>query len=358
MKLPVCLVLSLFVPLGSASATVVASPAAGYFKLTAQGAADTVLSVPLVKRSALLSRVVSVETNKITIAQSDISDDQYAPAGGEVYYLQFASGNLAGWSCKVLSNTGSTFTLDTNGETLTSHPLGGIAAGATGDLVRVQAAWTVAEVFGDGSEVRVAPVASLPGKIYSNSDAVLLPDNVTAGTDKRPALAMSYVAGIGWRTADAGLDASRLALPQSVPFTVRRQAENSVELLLFGYVPRGRFALRFPEVGAEQNVDFSFALPNPEPLPLGASGLFSTDASHTIVAASTSATELKDVMLDFATDRQGFDRPFAHRWHVVGASWFQETTPADDAVLQPGAGYMLRSKGSHDARYWFVTPSY
>jgi uncharacterized protein (TIGR02597 family) len=356
MKTPIRHFLGLFliaVPVGLRAQTVAATPPAGCLKLSARGASDSVLSVPLVKRSALLARVAAVGQNTITLAADDLADSAYAPGFGVSFYAQFASGALDGLCYKILGNSGGELTLATEGEDLRSHALGTIAIGDAGDLVRVRPYWTVADVFGaDDATLRLDQAADLADGPYLDSDAVLLPDNGITGTAKRP-LMIFYVAGAGWRAPGSpSADLEAQPLPPGVPFIVRRQRPDSVEIVLVGYVSQEPFQLRIPALAPGESRDVAVAFAHPVDRPLVDSGLFSALPSQGAINASPDSLNPRDVLLEFDTERRGFALPAARRFFVVGTGWCEADSAADDHRLQAGAGYLLRLRGERPVRYW------
>jgi uncharacterized protein (TIGR02597 family) len=343
----------LVTPRGLRAQTVAATPPAGYWMLTARGASDSMLSVPLVKRSALLARVTGVGQDTITLAADGVADGAYAPGSGGSYYAQFVSGALEGLCYRILGNVGGELTLATDGEDLRSHALGVIAAGDAGDLVRIRPCWTVADVFGaDGATLRLDPVADLATGPYLASDAILLPDNGAAGTEKRP-LTISYVTGAGWRAPGSPLtDLAAQPLPLGAPFVVRRQRADPVEMVLIGYVSQEPFQLRILALASGEDRDVAVALAHPVDRNLADSGLFSTVTLSGAITASLDALNVRDVLLEFDPERRGFALPPARRFHVVGTGWHESDAAADDHILQSGAGYLLRLRGERAVRYW------
>ncbi|MDD2763156.1 MAG: TIGR02597 family protein [Opitutaceae bacterium] len=338
--------------------TVAATPAAGYFKLTARGASDSLLSIPLVKRSAMVARVSAVGPGALTLTPAGATDGAYAPASGASYYVQFASGALEGVCYKILNNASGVFTLATGDEDLTSHSLGTVLAGESGDIVRIRPYWTVAEVFGsDEGSLQLDPVSELTGGPYTASDAILLPDNAAAGAEKRPLTAIAYLAGAGWRAPGSpAADLAAQELPPGMPFAVRRQRAEPAGLVVAGYVSPERFLVRLPPLVAGADHDVAVALAHPQEPTLADAGLFSAGPAGSVIQASPDALDLRDVLLEFDTERRGFALPPARRFYVLDTGWYEAGTAADDHTLQPGIGYILRLRGERPGRYWVQPP--
>jgi uncharacterized protein (TIGR02597 family) len=299
-------------------------------------------------------RVMGVGANTLTVSGSGVADGAFAPAAGGSFYLQFVTGNLEGVRYRVLGNTSTVFTLDTAGESLSGHALGAIATGSTGDVVRIQPYWTLADVFGASSAaLSIEPVVDFSGEAYVGGDTVSFFNDAAAGTDKKPAAAFAFVSGAGWRKRGApDTNAAATELPAGQPFAVRRQGATAVNLLLVGYVAPERFLLRLPAVASGEDRDVAVALAFPAERSLLDSGLFSLIPSFGAIEASPDALNVRDAVLEFDLARRGFALPAAHRYHFSGTSWFESDTNADSHLLQPGSGYLLRLRGTHPARYW------
>lgn len=353
---PLIFSLLVFAVAARAQTNIAATPAAGYSKLTARGASDSFVSIPLVPRSALVARISAIDHATVTVSATGVADGTYAPGGSAVYYLQFVSGNLSGICYKILNNQTDVFTLDTRGDDLTNHPLGAINAGDSGDLVRIRPFWTIGTVFGtDPAQVLLDPVASLNRSIYSGADAILIPDNVSMGTEKPPAKVLGYLTGSGWRErGDSSTDASATELWPGMPFIIRRQNPASVEIPVIGYVSADRFIENIPALTDGTDADLAVSLAFPAPLTLADSGLFS--ATSPVIAPSSDSLHLGDVVLGYPDNRTGFSLPPDRHFYVIGTGWFEAETAADPYILEPEAGYILRFRGVHAVRYWVQIP--
>jgi uncharacterized protein (TIGR02597 family) len=338
----------------SGSATIAATPAAGYYKLTARGASDSFVSIPMVQQSSLISHISAVTPNSVTLSAFGVADGAFAPSANAVYYLQFTSGNLAGLCYEIAGNSGDIVTLNTKGDDLTNHLLGAVNLGDSGDLVRIRAFWTIGAVFStDPTQILLAPISGFNGAIYSGGDAILLPDNTSMGFPKPPANTVNYLTGSGWRSPSAPtVDASLVELWPGVPFIIRRQASSPVTVPVIGYVSADPLTVSIPAVTA--NTDLSVSLVYPVPVALANSGLFGT--TRTVISPSADALHLGDQVLTFSIDRQGFSPPPEFRFYVAGGHWFETAASADQIQLQPDTGYILRLNGAHPPSYWFQLP--
>jgi len=346
----------LFSPAYAQTTTIAATPAVGYSKLTARGASDSFVSIPLVQRSALVANISAVDHSAVTLSVAGLVDGVYAPGASAVYYLQFVSGNLSGLCYKILNNQGYVFTLDTRGDDLTNHPLGAVNTGATGDLVRIRPYWTIGTIFGNApSQIFLDPIATFNGPVYPGADEILLPDNTSTGTQKPPAAVYGYVTNSGWREHnDPNTDASATTFWPGVPFTIRRQNPAPVDILVTGYVSADRLVQSIPVVTAGADFDQAVSLAYPLTISLASSGLFSVTTP--IILPSVDSLHLGDLVLSYPDNRSGFSLPPDQRFYVVGTDWFETEAPADQSLLQPEAGYILRLRGLHSANYWVQSP--
>jgi uncharacterized protein (TIGR02597 family) len=345
--------LLLAMPAGLRAESVAATPPAGFYKLTARGASDSMLAVPLVKRTVLLAKVVAVGENSVTLAADSAADGAYAPSFEKSWYAQFVTGALAGRCYKIVGNRAGVFSLATDGEDLRSHALGVVATGEAGDLVRIRPYWTVADVFGGGETAPILdPVADFGGGPYLESDAILLPDNEGVEVERMP-LTICFVAGAGWRVVgNPTADLAGQPLPPGVPFTVRRQRSESAEMVLVGYVSQEPYLVRLPALAAGEDRDVAIALAHPENRSLADSELFSEAGPPGAIESSPDSLNVRDSLQEFDAVRRGFALPPAQCFHVTGAAWYVSETRADDHVLHSGTGYLLRLRGSRPVRYW------
>lgn len=337
-----------------AADVVVATPPAGFFKVTARANSDSLLSLPLVKSAAAMGRVTAVAAGAVTLAGVTGADGAFAPTPTGSYYLQLVSGSLAGLTYKILGNTSGVFTLATNGENLTAHPLGTIATGATGDVVCIRPYWTLGELFGtDAASLRLDATAETGGGPYLSGDAVLLFDNTLAGIDRKPASTVAYLSGTGWRKSDsATVDATGTELAPGQPFAVRRQRAAAVDVSLIGYVSPDRLLVRIPALGAGEDRDVAVALGHPVELSLANSRLVSATVLENAIENSTDASTQKDLVLEFDSSRRGLAPTAARRFHLIGGAWFEADAGAGAFTLKPGSGYLLRLRGTRAAHFW------
>jgi len=323
------------------------TPPAGFFKLTAQGASDNLIALPLVRRGVWLGRVTAVGSHQLTLATANaVKTGATTPGVNSWYYAEFVTGALAGLCYPVSGNDGATFTLDTMGDDLTAHALGAVAVGSAGDLVRIRMGWSVASVFGDGTDLRLAASPAFTGEVYLAGDHLLIPNNTSQGTEKKPVDVLAHIEGQGWRRRGADdADAGGYALAPWTPVAVRRGQTASADVVLVGYAPTEPRVVRLPALAADEEMDFAVTWGAAESQPLGASGLAA------VLNASPEALAVTDLVLDYASVRRGLARPPEHSFYLLNGHWFEADVNQDGVNLNPASGYLLRLRGERPVRY-------
>jgi len=333
---------------------VVATAPAGYFTITARGGSDTILSLPLVRRSHYIGRLDSITADTMTFSSVQWTPSEFAPTSDGSYYAQFVSGPLAGVNYRITDNSANSLSVETNGDNLTGHILGQIATGTAGDVVRIRKLWTVGAVFGViESDTLLAPTENLDSVAYRDGDLILVPDNFSIGVDKQPAFKTSFLSGAGWRLlGQPSIDGRAIPFWPGVPFTLRRHDASPVDTIIVGYVPTESIAVRTPALSSTEVVDVSIAPAYPYSVNLQSSNLGS------VVETSVNFEEARDVFLIYSVSRRGFALPFEERTFRTDVDWLSGATPANNYPLIPGAGYVLRLKGARPVRYWIQLPPY
>jgi len=334
------------------------TPPVGYFKLIGRGASDSFVSIPLEQRSAGLARVTAVTANTLTLSQSGLTDNIFAPGPAGSFYVQFLTGQLKGAYYKITGNGGAVLTLDTGGDDLSAHALGSVAIGSSGDLVRIRPLWTIRDLFGtDEHSLSIATGPENAGFAYTEGDALLFYDNVSTGTAKLPAKVISYISGTGWRAQGSSTDVGGQEILPGVAMAVRRQGAFPVEISVIGGVPTAPLVLRIPSLADGQEIDLAIALAHPAERRIADSQLYSATAPS-VFNAAVNPRNPSDLLLDFSSNRLGFSLLQNDRLFVTGDHWVMRDAPADDFSLRPGIGYILRLRGARAVQYWIQNPTY
>lgn len=360
MKIRLLLILTLFVaPCACAIAdTSSVTPALGYFKLSARGASDSFVSIPLEQRSVGLARVTAVTANTLRLNSSGWADDRFVPETNGSFYVQFLTGQLKGAYYKITGNIGPVVSLDTQGDDLSAHALGSVIIGDSGDLVRIRPFWTINGVFGaDETSLSIGTGFGNTGFAYTEGDAVLLYDNVSTGTAKLPAKVINYISGTGWRSQGSSTDVGEQEIRPGEAIVIRRQGATPAEITVIGGVPNAPLVSRIPSLAVGQEIDLAIALAHPTELRIADAQLYSATAPS-VFNATTDPRNPSDLLLDFSSNRLGFSLLQNDRLFVTGDHWVMRNAPADDFSLRPGIGYILRLRGARSVQYWIQNPTY
>ena len=336
------------------------SPPAGYFLLTIGGAMDNHLSIPLVRPTASFFKVASADKTILTARSGKWTRGAFRCADANqsrVYHAEFCSGALKGVRYRVLDNSEDTLFLDTQGDDLTAHRLGGVGFD---DVVRLRESWRVGAVFGaTDQEVLLGsrPDALTPG------DSVILPDNASIGQNKPPSTELFFVAGHGWRsTAGSDRDEQLCPLEPGAPFVVRRLSSQDTSMAVIGQVPTGAQSIHVVGGNGANGNDSHVSLLFPEPVSLGNSGLSDLgNPAASVIQSSRNRLLRGDELLAYGP-RSGFDPAPEHSffylentgWREVGSD---SSTVSADFILQPGTAYVIRKKLGHPGVDWLQPPA-
>jgi len=337
----------------------VSSAPMGYVKLHLQGRTDNLINIPLLQEAVGIGPVLTATAHSVSLDNINWTPDQFAPATsspGLSYYAEISTGQLKGLSYPIVSNTADTLVLNTGTATLTSHPLGAVAAH---DMVRIRPYWTIGNVFGaTDTTVSVTPFSSLPTLPQIDSgDSLLLFDPLAIGLEKPPIARYAYVQSTGWRSpGDATTNQANVVLPPLSPVLVRLHEETGQELVIVGDAFQVPFRLYVPGGTSQLANDAYLALARSEPVSLADSGLYQTGTVN-VVTATTAADQRQDLLLAFDPERIGFERPPEHTYfYLTGQGWREagssSTTVGADVQLDPTRIYILRKRANSAGQYW------
>ncbi len=330
------------------------TPPAGYFQVTAQGASDSPVSIPLGQKTSSMARIASVGSSQIVSQSQQWTPGAFRVASGVqdlTYFAEFGSGALRGVRYQIIDNSRDTLVLDTKGDDLTAHPLGAVAVD---DVIRIRSLWTVAQVFGStDSTVALDPKPNL----LIPSDSILLFDSERVGQDKAPATELSYMTGVGWRaTGDAVADQAYAPFQPGEPLIIRRRDPNALHVPVVGYVLpafQGIYVSGGDGVsGNDAYVSWMF----PEPVTLDLSGLHNLDdPASSVVRSSSDPMSPGDQLLSFGegpgynlTSEMSFFYLDTLGWRQFGS----QNAVGSSVLLQPGKAYILRKAAANPGVDW------
>lgn len=356
----------------------------GYYTITIAGGTDNVLSLPMIRDAVFAGTVASgagnvTATGFTALAGSSspgwtASQWKYNSSTQHLtYYCEFTSGALKGLYYLIADNGTNTLTLDTEGDSLLSHPLPGApsAALAAGDSFKIRPYWRMKDVFESNGAPIIQPKN---GAFDTSNDEVLFPFYTVAGvpssigTNKPATLSLYYLTGTGWQAngQNGAFDDQILRPNESV--VVRRRSSTPLTLTNLGNVLMNKSIYFFPGGTATSGNDTYFSVARPAGVSLNASGLRTVDqtTSPVIDTPSDFQVGLFDEVLafDVPANNAGFNRPPTHTYYYLANSGWREvgissTTVGDDVILQPGRAYILRkAKNTSGGRDWPNDPNY
>jgi uncharacterized protein (TIGR02597 family) len=342
----------------------------GYYTVNIIGGSDNVLSLPMV-RDAVFAGTVSAAPGSITAngftALAGASSPNWSTAPKQwvyaagvqrlTYYAEFTSGALKGLYYKIADNTANTLTLDTEGDSLLSHPLPGApaAALAAGDAFKIRPYWNVKDVF----EVAGLPILQPKATIFDpNNDSILFPtygdpsNPSTININKGAALSVYYsTPDAAWKAVgQAGTFGDQIIRPNEA-LVIRRRAATTTSITNLGTVLMNRSIYFFTGGAPTKGNDTYFSIQRPAAVKLDDSGV-RTAAQATSPLVDTPTIDdvgLFDTLLEFPAPAlgAGFNLPPSNTYYyLAGAGWRKvgsgSTTIGQDVLLQPGTGYILR----------------
>jgi uncharacterized protein (TIGR02597 family) len=328
-------------PHGVSGATAV-SRIFGAVPVVANGAADTVLSLPLKVPAVFRATVASVSDTTITFSGTpNLTENQFAYAADtqpQTYYLFFESGELAG----------RVFTIE--GNSATGVTLSEAAAAAADDAVAIHPYWTLATLF--SSDQGLTPTT----KAGERPIEVIFPAVDSDGINPA-AEAVYYFSNGTWRRVGAAFDAEfdDLIIHPDRPVIVRMNQEEDATLVLTGEVVMSELSLpvRAREAGPQDNL---LSLTRPLDVSLDESGLAGSDAFET----TTDSGQIKDRVVLYAGE-PGQNRIPTDAYYYFNGGWRKEgdapTTDHGSVVIKAGEGFVIRKgeQAGDPVDYWVNT---
>jgi uncharacterized protein (TIGR02597 family) len=321
----VLILAGILIPQGVSGATAV-SRIFGAVLVVADGAADTVLSLPLKKPAVFRATVASVAESTVTFSGTpNLTEDQFAYVAEtqpQTYYLFFESGSMAGRVFTIQGNSVTAVTL--------AADAGDLADAAADDAIAVHPYWTLATLF---SVDQGLPIATNPGErpaeviFPADSDGINL-----------PAEAVHYFSDGAWRRVGSALDANfddTILRPDRV-IVLRLNEEDDATLVMTGEVVMSdlSLAVRARDEGQQDNL---LSLTRPLDIALDDSGLAGSDAFQT----TTNSSQIRDRIV-FYGDEPGQNRVPTESFFYFNGGWRKE---GDDIANDHGSVVIAASEG-------------
>jgi uncharacterized protein (TIGR02597 family) len=334
----------------------------GFYTLPATGGADNVLSVPLHRDAVFVGTIASFTANTLSVAAGAGSPgwtpNQFTYAAGtqpETYLAEVTSGNLRGTFYKITANGANALTLDTEGDDLTSHPLGALQAN---DSVRVRPYWRIRDIF----EANGTPLIEARPAGFRAKDDIIIP-SFGSGATQTPATIIHFFNG--WKASrTVSTDVRDFPLQPNTSIILRRRNPNPLNLVNLGNVAMTRNVSYVPGGdGATPNATY-LALAHAAPVTLDASGLYNpANPTASVIKPSTADQEglRQDELLEFDNAAPGFNKaPSAIYYYKAGEGWKNTGGALVGAtkLLEPGKGYVIRKLASNPGVDWVKDPNY
>lgn len=347
----------------------------GYYKITLAGASDNLISIPMARDAVFAGTVGgSITSSSFTVLAGASSPNwtasQYvfaSPSQLNTYYVEFTSGALRGLFYKISANTTNGLTLTMNLDSLTLHPLAGnaTAALAVGDSLRIRPYWRIRDVFESAGVPLITPRTSA----LTSADEILIPNYLTTGVNKPPALTIfyqSYAGVTAWRALNQGTtDYANYVLEPNDSIIVRRKTATSLDITSMGGVLMNRGIAFIGGGNGSVGNDTYISINRPAPVKLDDSGLWNADQTKSVIKSTTSLLSIQDTLLEFGP-ASGMNKPPANTyfystivgnvgWRKLGAN---TVNVGQTVLLQPGLAYIVRKKPSSAGTDWINDPNY
>ena len=337
----------------------------GFITLTASGASDNQMSVPMIRDAAFAGPVNgSITANSFTVTGAAWTVDQFVFDGTtklETYYCEFTSGPLQGLYYKITANGASDLTLDTEGDSLLAHALPGnpTAALASGNSIRIRPYTRIKDFF----EVSGVPVIEARPNAFTAKDDILFPNYTAVGTNKAAALTVYFITGTGWRaTGQGATNFANTPLRPNEAFILRRRNAAPVNIVNMGSVLMNSGVSFVPGGNGTSANDIYISISRPAPVKLDDSGLRIADQTLSPVKDSASAFSRQDELLAFNAGGGINAAPQSTYYYLAGQGWRKvsdsSTTIGQTVFLEPGKSYILRKKAANTGRDWVNLANY
>jgi uncharacterized protein (TIGR02597 family) len=321
----------------------VSSQYAGYLRLNAPGASDTLYSQPFIRHPEARGRIASIAGNLLTIAGNPgWSLNRWIATGGQTnnYYLMICSGTLEGEYFTITGNTDNIVALDLAG--------GSLAGLTTNDRVMIVPYSTLASIFPGGRDIH-------PSTALSRRTLLIMPDTVNSGINLSPKRSFYYFANMFHELGFQGTNQNRYIVFPDECFWVRHNIANPTTLTAHGAVLHTKFRVPLRRRASGEQDNF-IAIPRPGPVTMADLGLTQSAAFRPSPGLSRI-----DKFLAYPSDRTGINRApsdaffYDTQWRKFGVSG---VSYSGTAVFEPGRGFILRLNPATTPVLWINSPNY
>lgn len=353
------LCLSILASFTPAQAQEVTTDPVGFYKITCQSNADTLVGIPFTRTPEYEGLVLSASANTITISNSPgwVPGQFIYSAGTQSnhYYAFIASGTNEGAYYPITNNTSSALNVE-----LVPETLGGVAPG---DRIKVIPYWTLGTAFPDGNGI--TPSASAGTRLTE----LLVPDLEDTGINPGSSAVYYFFTNAStrvWRKVSGGTTSrnDEILVPDSY-LIIRHNTGSLTEVLSVGNVvmKKQRTPVAWNANGGTLR-DNPIFLVRPASVSLNDSGLYQSGAFR----ASPSAGSRTDELLAISPTELGYNKGAASiyyyftnattsAWRMVGGGTADRGT---NLVFQPGYGVIVRkgTNTSASSTIWVNSANY
>ncbi|MCB1231566.1 MAG: TIGR02597 family protein [Verrucomicrobiae bacterium] len=339
---------------GALGAEDTASDILGIIRIPCLEGSDTLVGIPFERYTEAKGSLLTaprIAGNSATF-QAASPDGDFAIFGTENFYLRWVgeSGSAGAWH-RILSNAEDSFTIDQNGNDLSSL--------VAGDPFEIVPYWTLNTLFDPATQSTIHVSAGpLP---TSRSTEVLITDLVGEGISLAPDR-LFFLTADGWHEASSGFPAAGDEPIQPGQVIVIRHPAGTGDTYFVAeqrvLTGAHRQPLRTSVRGYQDNV---ISLMRPATVKLS-----DLDLSDQIFvdSASTAANDRVDELLLFDNASPAFNKAPFKSYFRIGGTWHEDDGAsypvADDDEIPMAAAVVIRKAPTSDGRtlIWIDSPEY
>jgi uncharacterized protein (TIGR02597 family) len=241
-----------------------------------------------------------------------------------------------------------------------------------GDTIQIVPYWTLGTLF--PNQAGISTTNSISGA--GSMTRILVPDQTSAGIDLAATGSYYYYSGTGftgpgWRRAGAGLTSKRdddVIVPDSYVIIRQDGVGSNVVATATGSVASSDRRVVIGTIAANTPQDNAIALDVPVPMTLSQSNLYQ---SGVFVGTTSISGATGDKLLVFNDASAGINKAAGQAYYYYSGSGFGgpgwrlqgggfTNIKNDDAVFQPGSGYIIRKEGTTEPNsfVWNIPVNY
>jgi len=347
-------------PLGARAQTGSVSAPIGFLHVSCLANSDTYVSVPFTRTAEFNGIVQSVSGNVITVSGSTgWTPNQFVYAQGaqaKTYYAILTSGTAVspknGASYTVTANSGTTLTLNLNGDDISGVP--------PGSAITVLPYWTLNTLFPPtDAGVSFTPSAGSSGR--KRATQILFPDFSDAGVNLAPPVGYYFYNG-AWRQAggDPTVDVGDTVIGLD-GYIIVRNVSAATTLTVMGAVPLNPVTTPLSTQSNGQQ-DNASALLRPINVTLDNLGLMTSSAFAP--SSGSSAKARADELLVYDNTSAAINKSAAAVYYYFNGAWRLDggdpTVDVGSVAIPAGTGFTIRKAQTSNgaSAMWENTATY